>query len=198
MDNEDGSSGITPNHPDITLKSDVLMDDEPNTLSDILRKLQKSISDENFSSFNVYREDIFNCCIRAMRRKTFSPFNKINVIFTDCDNKTEEAIDAGGPKREMFRLVLSYFGRSSTLFASSENKEDLEQKNYFNAGRLIALAIVHVGLGPRFFSEAFFACLSKFLKIKLIQILATSLTLTFGMKYRWLWTLLIYKHCEIY
>lgn len=43
----------------------------PHTLLDILDKLQHKIDNENVNKFNVFRSDVFNCCIRAMRRKAF-------------------------------------------------------------------------------------------------------------------------------
>lgn len=45
------------------------------SMIDVLRQLNASIDTETFQ-FNIYREDIFNCCIRALGRKNFSPLKK--------------------------------------------------------------------------------------------------------------------------
>lgn len=114
-------------------------------------------------SIYIYRPDIFNCCIRTIKRKTFNPFNKISVIFTDIGGQSEGAIDAGGPTREMFRLVLKHIENSSIFMGSkykflSLNRNFLENIYYFS-GQIIALSIIHGGPGPHFFSEVFYKCI---------------------------------------
>ncbi|XP_044766285.1 G2/M phase-specific E3 ubiquitin-protein ligase-like [Coccinella septempunctata] len=101
-----------------------------------------------------------------MSRKSFDPFKKISVIFTDCGGMSEGAVDMGGPKREMFRLVLKYLEESS-LFIGQEKKflrlnmHSLEKKEYFFAGRIIALSLLHEGPGPHFFSESLYQAITK-------------------------------------
>lgn len=88
-------------------ESEPVIDWLPTSLTQILESLSTQILESGINYFNVYREDIFNCCIRSLRRKSFCISNKIDVTFTDCTDVTENAIDAGGPKREMFRLLLT-------------------------------------------------------------------------------------------
>lgn len=89
----------------------------------------------------------------------------ICVKFSDADGNSEGAVDAGGPTREMFRLLLDYL-RTSTLFTAVNsnnwnltvtlNRNAIEKRHYFYAGQIIALSIVHGGPGPHFFSELLF------------------------------------------
>lgn len=132
------------------------------SLKQILTNLQNKISAENITKINVYRKDIFGCCLRAFRRKNFKPFNTIHVDFTDIEEKTEGAIDEGGPKREMFRLLLKFLSNSN-LFTGNEMKhisldnKALHEQYYYEAGRIISLSLVHGGTGPHFFSETLYS-----------------------------------------
>ncbi|XP_031327391.1 uncharacterized protein LOC116158703 [Photinus pyralis] len=77
------------------------------SLTILLKRLNEQVTEESVTSFNVYRNDIFTCCLRALKRSSFSVFNKISVKFSDIEGLSEGAVDAGGPTREMFRLVLN-------------------------------------------------------------------------------------------
>lgn len=46
--------------------------------------------------------------LRGLKRKGFSPYNKISVCFTNCSGQSEGAINKGGPTREMFRLLMDH------------------------------------------------------------------------------------------
>ncbi|KAB0795188.1 hypothetical protein PPYR_12027 [Photinus pyralis] len=135
------------------------------TAVDILLDLQRKICYDKINKFNIFRSDIFVCCVRAMRRKTFNPFFKTSVKFSDIEGTTEGAIDEGGPAREMFRLVLLYL-QDSQLFVGEKkkyislNNNSLNQNYYFEAGRIIALALVHGGPAPHFFSESLYSLIA--------------------------------------
>lgn len=132
------------------------------SLEQILINLQNKINPENITKINVYRKDIFGCCLRALRRKTFNPFNTLHVNFTDIEEKSEGAIDEGGPKREMFRILLNFLSKSS-LFTGERMKyisldsKALRENHYYEAARIICLSIVHGGSGPHFFSETLYS-----------------------------------------
>ncbi|CAH0560577.1 unnamed protein product [Brassicogethes aeneus] len=91
----------------------------------------------------------------------FSPFNKISVLFSDIEGNSEGVVDAGGPMREMFRLVIGYI-RNSRMFFGEENKyitldgEALQKEHYFKVG-LIALSIIHGGPALSFFSKSLYS-----------------------------------------
>lgn len=123
LDGSENDSYVVNNNLEVPSRSEQIEDSvTPSTLVDILSKLQHTIDYDNVNKFNVFRSDIFNCCIRAMRRKTFWPFNKLPVKFSDCEGVTEGAIDEGGPTRELFRLVLSFL-ENSLLFTGAKKKK---------------------------------------------------------------------------
>ncbi|KAB0804434.1 hypothetical protein PPYR_01404 [Photinus pyralis] len=132
------------------------------SLKEILMELNSKINTEKISKFNIYRADIFNCCNRALRRKMFSPFNKISVLFSDIEGNSEGAVDAGGPMREMFRLVIGYI-QNSRMFFGEEKKyltldgEALQKEHYFEVGRLLALTLIHGGPTPSFSSKSLYS-----------------------------------------
>ncbi|KAI7790393.1 putative G2/M phase-specific E3 ubiquitin-protein ligase-like [Triplophysa rosa] len=81
------------------------------------------------------------------------------VKFTDDEGTTEDAVDTGGPKREFLTLLMDCL-RTRRIFEGPENQRFLtfnsaaaREDEYFLAGRMIAVSIVHGGPGPRFLSE---------------------------------------------
>lgn len=130
-----------------------------------LRNLHNKVKD-TVTYFNVNRENIFMNCKLTLQRRNFDPFNRLSVNFVDSDDKTEGAIDGGGPSAEMFRLCMSYF-QTSCLFEGKTNSKQLtyhineiNEKNYFYCGQIIGMSILHGYSGPRFFSEFLFNFLS--------------------------------------
>ncbi|KAK4887472.1 hypothetical protein RN001_003743 [Aquatica leii] len=139
--------------------------DKEISIKDILTRIRGHIKD-TISQFNIYiyRDDIFNCCVRAMRRKTFNEYNRISVKFSDIEGNSEGAVDLGGPTREMFRIVLNYIKNSKLFFGSDKksislSNDALKNKEYFETGRLIGLSLIHGGTGPHFFSEKLYSIL---------------------------------------
>lgn len=68
------------------------------SLKDILSDLAKKIDLEGnkISKFNICRNDIWEGAKRELARKSFSPFNKISVKFSDDAGISEGAVDLGG------------------------------------------------------------------------------------------------------
>lgn len=125
---------------------------EPLTSFDDFTQKSTSQNIRKFRSiFKVYREDLFNCCLRALRRQSFNSFHKMSVNFTDIGNVTEGAIDMGGPTREMFRLILKYLQNSVMFDGNTDvsrnvtiNSVSLKNRHYHECGRLIT-CILHCG-----------------------------------------------------
>ena len=73
----------------------------------------------------------------------------------------EPAVDAGGPLREYFHLLLRELAQNSSLFcgpctsrAPKHNISELEKGTFYYIGVIIALSIIHGGPGPTFLSSA--------------------------------------------
>ena len=103
--------------------------------------------------------------VSQISHKSFSPANKVSVKFTNDAGVSEGAVDLGGPMREFFTLVLQYLhdsqlfcGRDSSKFISFQSK-CLVDDNYYYAGIITAMSIVHGRPGPKFFSPVMFQAL---------------------------------------
>ena len=141
---------------------DVIHDDieENITLKEILSNLAEATSYDQISIFNLSRNHIWEGTKRAMNRKSFSPRNKLSVKFTDDIGQSEGAVDMGGPAREFFTLITEwmvnsrlFFGGMSSKFLSL-NATCLEEREYFMAGQIFAMALVHGGPGVNCLSSS--------------------------------------------
>ncbi|XP_028454088.1 uncharacterized protein LOC114568671 isoform X3 [Perca flavescens] len=108
---------------------------------------------------NVCRENLMDGAIRAFARRSFNPEAKLSVIFMDDFMQAEGSVDEGGPTREFFRLLMMAL-RDSALFTGPQNSKNLSLDShalrrglYRTYGGMIAVALVHGGVFPSFFSE---------------------------------------------
>lgn len=84
-------------------------------------------------------------------------FNKhLHVTFVG-----EQAVDAGGPLREFFSLVMKEIALNNSLFAGDDtsrvpvpNITALEKETYQYIGQMIAASIIHGGPAPTFFAPS--------------------------------------------
>ena len=91
-------------------------------VDEVLRKfindnLQPAV--EEYSNVLINRKNVLSSTIRAIERKAFSFVRPVYVSFSG-----EEAVDAGGPRRQFFRL-----------FMSSLKSLGIFQRNWFFAQR---------------------------------------------------------------
>ncbi len=73
----------------------------------------------------------------------------------------EPAVDAGGPLREFFQLLVASVARNNSLFVGEEtsrapahNVSEVDKNSYFFVGIILAMSIVHGGPAPCFFTGA--------------------------------------------
>ena len=78
----------------------------------------------------ISHKAIMQSTLRTIERKTFSFMKPVNVRFAG-----EEAVDAGGPRREFFRLLMASLG-ASAVFHGSWFSHDLNQ---LNQGKLLSM-----------------------------------------------------------
>ena len=132
---------------------------------EVLNELAAQINADCLTKFNIARNFMWEGAKRAVSRKAFSPANKVSVKFTDDSGTSEGAIDWGGPMREFFTLTLQYIHDSQLLCGPensrflSYNVKSLEDHDYFVAGLMIAMSLVHGGLAPHFLSPVMFQAL---------------------------------------
>lgn len=148
---------------DVSTPSAVL-DPQPSA-EEILRNLAAVINLDEISKFNISRSNLWESAFRGFNRKSFSPTKKISVKFMDDMGQSEGAIDASGPRREFLTLVLEYI-RSSPLFVGENNckfltcyAQNIENREYFLAGQIFAISLVHGGPAPHFLAPQVFKSL---------------------------------------
>ena len=153
--------------------SEIHSDHDPPTVTpspmkpapEVLNELAAQIDDGSLSKFNIARNFMWEGAKRAVSRKAFSPANKVSVKFTDDSGASEGAIDWGGPMREFFTLILQHIHGSQLLCGPensrflSYNVKCLEDNDYFVAGLIIAMSLVHGGIAPHFLSPVMFEAL---------------------------------------
>ena len=133
--------------------------EESITLQEILTNLAKSTSYDQVSIFNISRNHIWDGTKRALNRKSFSPEKKLSVKFMDDIGQSEGAVDLGGPAREFFTLITEwlvnsrlFFGETTAKFLSL-NAICLDEREYFMAGEIFAMSLVHGGPGANCLSS---------------------------------------------
>ncbi|XP_069109662.1 uncharacterized protein [Argopecten irradians] len=94
-------------------------------------KLHVADDGNKITKFNINRHDVMDGARRAINRKSFCPWRKMSVKFTDDIGSPEGAVDEGGPK-------------------------PLSSGAYKDAGTIIAMSIVHGGPAPKFFNQLLF------------------------------------------
>uniref|UniRef100_A0A8D0GXH9 G2/M-phase specific E3 ubiquitin protein ligase n=1 Tax=Sphenodon punctatus TaxID=8508 RepID=A0A8D0GXH9_SPHPU len=130
--------------------------------SNILRELRLQI-DTKPTRLNINRDDIWNSALKGFRRRNFNPVHTIEVKFKNSKGRLATAA-IHESKHDFFQLLMLHLQKSS-LFegASSKNlsldSQALKEDLYYEAGKMIAVSLVHGGPSPSFFSKTLFNCL---------------------------------------
>lgn len=135
------------------------------TLKQVLQDLSKSINKDETSHFNISRNHLWEGSKRPLNRKSFSPTKKVSVKFTDDIGKSEGAVDLGGPAREYFTLATEWLVNSQLFVGGATSKflslnaQCLEEREYFMAGQIFAMSLVHGGPAMKCLSETCYTAL---------------------------------------
>ncbi|XP_042582775.1 uncharacterized protein LOC122137829 [Cyprinus carpio] len=134
-------------------------------LQTILKKMVSKV-DGRFcptsNQINVCRDNVLLCSLRAFNRRFFNPEAKLDVVFVDEDDNGEGAVDEGGPTREYLRLLMRAVHQSNIFEGHEKDRQlsldtqALQTKLYMWVAKMIAVCVVHGGVGPHFFSERLF------------------------------------------
>ncbi|XP_073672791.1 uncharacterized protein [Garra rufa] len=151
-------------HPD---DSEVMyVEDIVCSTEDILLELGKEINYNLSCRFNINRKNILDGAFRAFGRKSYDPFRRISVRFSDECGNFEEAVDLGGPRREFLSLLMEEIEKSAVLAGPDGCKNlaldsvAVREDRYYLVGKAIAVSMVHGGPSPGFFSSTLFECIS--------------------------------------
>ncbi|XP_030415211.1 G2/M phase-specific E3 ubiquitin-protein ligase [Gopherus evgoodei] len=131
--------------------------------SNLLRELKLQVNNTKTTRLNINRDNIWSSALKGFRGRNFNPANTMEVKFTNCKGRVET--DAfHGSKHEFFRLLMLHLQKSS-LFEGSSSKnlsldsQAIKENLYYEAGKMIAVSLVHGGVPPSFFSKTLFNCL---------------------------------------
>ncbi|XP_051796699.1 G2/M phase-specific E3 ubiquitin-protein ligase-like isoform X1 [Acanthochromis polyacanthus] len=129
------------------------------TLPDVVANLSLPIDHTKVSRFNISRANVWDGAVRGFKRTTYSETCDLLVRFTDDAGVFEEGIDTGGPRREFLTLLMKHL-KDRPIFDGPEghrflvyNANAVREDEYFLAGKMIAVSVVHGGPGPHFLSE---------------------------------------------
>ncbi|KAM9554535.1 G2/M phase-specific E3 ubiquitin-protein ligase isoform 2-T4 [Guaruba guarouba] len=135
---------------------------ERREVSNILKELRLQVSAET-TRLNIDAENIWNSALKGFRQRNFSPTNAIEIKFTKCKSRSKTDTSAA-KKRRFFQLLMLHLQNSSLFEGSSAKNLSLDfqavkENLYFEAGKMIAVSLVHGGPSPGFFSQTLFNCL---------------------------------------
>ena len=125
-------------------------------MEDLLAEHQfKVLQKEEIQRITIRRNHITKDALQALKQG-FQFNQKLNVIFMG-----EPAVDAGGPCREFFRLLIGELTSNNSLFQGKENARmpfhnigELQKNTYFHVGQIFALSLVNGGPGPQCLSNS--------------------------------------------
>ncbi|XP_028650961.1 uncharacterized protein LOC114646789 [Erpetoichthys calabaricus] len=139
--------------------SDTTIEEVNITLPDVIAKLSHHIDHGRVSRFNIARSNVWDGAVRGFKRATYSETCDMLVRFTDDAGVFEDGIDTGGPRREFLTLLMNHL-KDRPIFDGPTgqrylvyNANALREDEYFLAGKMIAVSVVHGGPGPHFLSE---------------------------------------------
>ncbi|KAM9294460.1 G2/M phase-specific E3 ubiquitin-protein ligase [Gastrophryne carolinensis] len=128
---------------------------------DILQELRSQIQNSVYT-LRVNRKSLWTSTLRCFRSRKFSPSSSLQLEFTGHHRNESQQADMS--LSEYFKLLLDDI-QDSNLFEGAEQKNlslkehALQDNLYFEAGRMLAVSLVHGGPAPGFFSQTLFACL---------------------------------------
>ncbi|KAM6073697.1 G2/M phase-specific E3 ubiquitin-protein ligase [Chlamydotis macqueenii] len=132
-------------------------------VSNILKELKLQVNTKT-TRLNINAENIWNSALKGFRQRNFSPTNTIEIKFTNCKNRSKMDTSVAS-KPHFFQLLMLHLQNSSLFEGSSAKNLSLDfqavkENLYFEAGKMIAVSLVHGGPSPGFFSKTLFDCLA--------------------------------------
>ncbi|XP_076983153.1 G2/M phase-specific E3 ubiquitin-protein ligase isoform X1 [Tamandua tetradactyla] len=110
----------------------------------------------------INKASIWNSALDGFRNQNFNPAYSIEVTYVN-ENDTFGR-EHPGSKQEFLSLLMQHL-ESSSLFEGSLSKnlslndQALKENLYYEAGKMLAISLVHGGPSPGFFSKTLFNCL---------------------------------------
>ena len=113
------------------------------------------LSDESRTRLLIRRKHVFQDALQKARHG-LDLSKHIQITFVG-----EPAVDAGGPLREFFHLLLISIAQNNKLFCGpstartpNHNSIEMQKQTFYYVGMFFALSIIHGGPAPMFLSSA--------------------------------------------
>ncbi|KFO29267.1 G2/M phase-specific E3 ubiquitin-protein ligase, partial [Fukomys damarensis] len=109
----------------------------------------------------IKKADIWTSALAEFRKYNFNPSYVIEVVFIENDDFGGEH---PGSKQEFLSLLMQHLENCPLFEGSlsknlSLNSQALKENLYYEAGKMLAISLVHGGPSPGFFSKTLFNCL---------------------------------------
>ncbi|XP_030294372.1 uncharacterized protein LOC115594428 isoform X2 [Sparus aurata] len=165
VDDDDNEIPVSPGLQTPETSLSPFLPEEPVNEINLQTILTKLVSGVDFSlcptsnQINVCRSNILKCSLQAFQRRRFNPEAKLDVVFVDEDMNAEGSVDEGGPTREFLRLLMKAIHGCYIFEGHESNRrlalsmEAMDTKMYMWVAKMIAVCVVHGGVGPHFFSD---------------------------------------------
>ncbi|XP_060031225.1 G2/M phase-specific E3 ubiquitin-protein ligase isoform X5 [Erinaceus europaeus] len=111
----------------------------------------------------INKDDIWNSALEGFRNQKFNPVYTIEVTYINENDHFGR--DYPGSKQEFLSLLMLHLENSPLFEGSlsknlSLNSQALKENLYFEAGKMVAISLVHGGPSLGFFSKTLFNCLA--------------------------------------
>uniref|UniRef100_A0A8C6QJ68 G2/M-phase specific E3 ubiquitin ligase n=1 Tax=Nannospalax galili TaxID=1026970 RepID=A0A8C6QJ68_NANGA len=111
----------------------------------------------------INKANIWRSALEGFRSQNFNPSNTIEVVYLN-ENDTLGR-EYPGSKQEFLSLLMQHLENSSLFEGSlsknlSLNSQALKENLYYEAGKMLAISLVHGGPSPGFFSKTLFNCIA--------------------------------------
>ncbi|MBN3302887.1 G2E3 ligase, partial [Amia calva] len=129
----------------------------------MLRELAAQVIQFEHTRVFIRGSSVFDAALLAVRKRNFSPRHAVTVFFNKI--RKEQVSVNHGNRRKFLRLLVHYLQNCAMFegFPHARNltldSQALSEDLYFEAGRLIALSLVHGGPPPACFSRVLYHCL---------------------------------------
>lgn len=110
----------------------------------------------------INKASIWNSALDGFRNQNFNPLYTIEVVYVNEDDPFGR--EHPGSKQEFLSLLMQHLENSSLFEGSlsknlSLNSQAVKENLYYEAGKMLAISLVHGGPSPGFFSKTLFNCL---------------------------------------
>ncbi|KAG8508731.1 G2/M phase-specific E3 ubiquitin-protein ligase, partial [Galemys pyrenaicus] len=111
---------------------------------------------------HINKDNIWNNALEGFRSQQFNPAYTIEVVYVNENNNFGR--EYPGSKQEFLSLLMQHLENSPLFEGSlsknlSLNSQALKENLYYEAGKMLAISLVHGGPSPGFFSKTLFNCL---------------------------------------